>query len=270
MKKITILVLSAALLLSLCACGGKKNTLFAEASPESSALELQWFDVTAGESRILYDTASEKEILAELEKVRAKKVEDWSPEKVTYPAFGLWIGSEDGEGVQCAWCDGYLLMRDGSVYEFDYDFYALAENYDWEYLRDIDSAAELYCGRFLAEGGGKWHPIHMTPAAEKIPPEGISMTLTEANRENLTAELTNASGESWCYGEYFSLEALLGDTWYAVPTTPEHNWGFTDIGLILEPGQTREETYNLLMYGELPAGTYRLVVEGLTAEFELE
>ena len=268
MKKITVLILCAAALLCLCACGG--NSLFAAASPTTSALELQWFDGTDGESRILYDAAAEKEILAALGKVRAKKVEDWSPEKVTYPLFGLWIGSEDGEGVQCAWCDGYLLLRDGSVYRFDYDFYALAENYDWKYLRDIDSAAELYCGRFLAEGDGRWYPIHMTNAALKDAPEGISLTLTAAGRESLTAELTNASGEAWCYGEYFSLQVLLNDEWYAVPSTPEHNWAFTDIGLILEPGQTREENYSLTMYGELPAGTYRLVVEGLTAEFEVE
>ena len=270
MKKVSVLVLCAAALLCLCACGGKGNTLFTEASPTTSALELQYFDGAAGKSKMLYDEAAEKKILAELGKVRAKKAGDWSPEKVTYPVFGLWIGSEDGEGIEAAWCDGYLLMRDGSVYKFDYDFSVLAENYDWKYLREIGSAAEMCCGRYLAEGGGKWYPIHMTMATLKDAPVGISMKLTAAGRESLTAELTNSSGEGWCYGEYFSLQVRLYDEWYAVPTTPEHNWGFTDIGLILDAGQTREETYHLMRYGDLPAGVYRLVVEGLTAEFELD
>ena len=270
MKKVTARILCTAVLLCLCACGGKGNILFAEASPDTSSLELQYFDGTAGKSRMLYDAAAEKEILAELGKIRAKPVEDWSPAKVTYPVYGLSIGSADGEGIEAAWCDGYLLMRDGSVYEFDYDFGALAENYGWEYLRDIDSAAELCCGRYLAEGAGKWYPIHMTKAILKDAPEGISMKLTAAGRESLTAELTNDSGEVWCFGEYFSLQVRLYDEWYAVPTTPEHNWAFTDIGLLLDAGQTREETYLLMRYGDLPAGVYRLVVEGLTAEFELD
>lgn len=270
MKKLTALLLCAAALLALCACGENENTLFAAASPETSALELQWFDGAKGESRLLFDQAAEKEILAALGKVRAKKTEDWLPEKVTYPVYGLWIGTKEGEGVQAAWCDGYLLLRDGSVYKFDYDFAALTEKYKWETMREISSAAELYCGRFLAEGGGRWYPIHMTPATLKAAPEGISLKLTAAGPESLTAELTNASGESWCFGKYFSLQVRLYDEWYEVPPTPEHNWGFEDIGLILAPGQTREETYPLMMYGDLPKGVYRLVIEGLTAEFELD
>ena len=270
MKKLTILLLCTGALMCLCACGGKGNTLFAEASPATSALELQCFDGTEGTSGLLFDQSAEKEILAELTNVRAKPAGDWSPKKATYPVYGLWIGSMDGEGVQAAWSDGYLLLRDGSVYKFDYDFAKLTEKYDWEVFRDMSSAADLYCGRFFAEGEGKWYPIHMTKAALKDAPEGISVTLTEAGRESLTAELTNDSGEGWCFGEYFSLQVRLYDEWYEVPTTPEHNWGFNDIGYILEPGQTREESYSLTMYGDLPTGVYRLVVEGLTAEFELD
>lgn len=270
MKRKTVLILCTAMLLMLCACGGSRNTLFAEASPMTSAMELQYFDGVDGKAMLLYDSAAEKEILAALTKVRAKKAENWSPKDVTYPVFGLEIGSKDGEGIQAAWCDGYLLMRDGGVYRFDFDFPAMTEKYEWETVRNIASAADMYCGRFLAEGADRWYPIHMTKVEAPVPPEKISMALIAAEPEYLTVELTNNSVEAWCFGEYFSLQVQLGDAWYAVPTAPDHNWGFHDIGLILEAGQILERTYSLQMYGNLPVGTYRLVVEGLTAEFVLK
>lgn len=47
------------------------------------------------------------------------------------------------------------------------------------------------------------------------------------------------------------------------------NWGFTDIAYILLAGEAQEKTFHLTMYGELPAGKYRLVTENLAVEFTL-
>ena len=94
------------------------------------------------------------------------------------------------------------------------------------------------------------------------------MTITEQSAANVTVELRNDSGEEWCFGEYYSLEVCLDGTWYIVPRTPE-NWMFTSIGYMLDHKEKQEKSYNLMSYGTLPAGDYRLVVEEMTAEFSL-
>lgn len=119
----------------------------------------------------------------------------------------------------------------------------------------------------LSEGG--WVVKMLTPAEELEPPANISMTLTAQEGKNLTVELTNHGAEEWVYGKYFSVQVLLDNIWYKIPVTSAENWGFIDIAMVLAPDKTQTESYNLDMYGELPKGTYRLVVEGMTAEFEV-
>ena len=72
----------------------------------------------------------------------------------------------------------------------------------------------------------------LTPAADLETPDGVTMTLEPWDDE----------------------------------TVSPGNWGFNDIGLIAQDGEEQNKTYNLTMYGELPAGTYRLVAYGLTVE----
>lgn len=75
----------------------------------------------------------------------------------------------------------------------------------------------------------------------------------------------NDSGEEWCYGKYFHLEVLLDGVWYVVPTASELD--FPDIAMLLPAGKEQQEEYWLAPYGELPAGTYRIVVEGMADSF---
>lgn len=272
MKKILAIILCLATVLSFCGCGkqeSKGNTLWAEASPETSALSFSCFYGDSGKAGHLFDQEEIGKILSELSEVDAKPAENWTPEKFRTPAFGLEIGTKDGMGILAAWSNGYLLLRDGGVYEFDYDF-AKLEDYAWDYSRDISSPADLPCGRYFALWNGKWYPENLPPAAEKTAPEGISMTITGQTADSITVQLQNDSGEEWCFGEYFSLEVCLDGTWYTVPTTPEANWGFISIAYMLTAGEHREMEYKLMSYGELPEGDYRLVVEDLTAEFNLK
>ena len=60
------------------------------------------------------------------------------------------------------------------------------------------------------------------------------------------------------------LQVKLGDAWYFVPQVPGPSRSFVLIGTsasFLEPGQTAEQNYGFGLWGELPAGTYRMVVE---------
>lgn len=275
MKKIVICILTLALMLSLAACGGGGNTLFDAASPSSSVLEFYTFDGDSGWSDWISDTDKEREILAELGKVKAKPVDSWT---AAYPMYGLSIGTADGMGLRMLWTNGYLITRTGEVYEFDYDFAAAMEGLEWgspssrEAGHDTRNAITHVSGmpnsRYLALSNGEWNTEYLRPAGDLNPPENISMRLNEWTKQSVSVTIISDSAEEWMYGEYFHLEVLLGGAWYIVPVQPDQNWGFTDIGIILQPYDENQETYSLAMYGQLPAGTYRLVVEGLAVEGE--
>lgn len=271
MKKILAILLCAALLLPLFGCGNTGgNDLWDEASPETSAMFLYSFDKDGGRAGITFDQADEHAILDRLSAVKAVPVTDWTAEKVTLPVYGIEIGSKDGWGILAAWSNGYLILRDGSVYKFDFDFSALEKDYEWEQEnRIIGSLSAMPCGRLLSEGPDGWVADHLSPAEELTPPKGISMVLNEQTSEKVTVKLSNRGDTEWMYGEYFSLQVLLNDGWYNVPVLDDKNYGFTDIGIILPAGESREESYSLSMYGTLPEGTYRLVVEGMSVEFSL-
>lgn len=272
MKKIIAFLLCTTLLLSLLGCGGAKNgsgsnDLWAEGSPETSAMFLYTFDKDDGRALITFNQADEHDILDRLSAVNAIPVTDWTAEKVKLPVYGIEIGTMDGTGIVAAWSNGYLILRDGSVYEFDFDFAALKADYEWEFSRDIHSLSAMPCGRLLSQGPDGWIAPHMTPVEPLTPPEGISMVLKEQTADSLTVELTNGSNVEWCYGEHFSLNVLLDGVWYDVPVLDDKNYAFIDIGILLGAGESHEKTYNLSMYGTLPEGRYRLVVFGLSVEF---
>ena len=270
MKKALAMLLCAVLILPLFGCGmSGGNDLWNEASPGTSAMHFYVFDEEGGYGSITFDQTDEGKILDRLSAVDANPVSDWTAEKVTLPVYGIEIGTKDGMGIRAAWSNGYLLLRDGSVYEYDFDFSALESDYKWEYSHAPVSLSAMPCGRLLSEGPGGWIADHLSPAEELTPPEGISMVLKAQTADKLTVSLTNHGDTEWCYGEYFSLQVLQDGAWYNVPVLDDKNYMFTDIGIILPAGESMEKSYSLSSYGTLPEGTYRLVVEGMSVEFTL-
>ena len=269
MKKLIALLLSLTLLLGVCACNqttGNGNDLFQAASPSTSALCFFWAEKDSSLTGWIYDSAVIQEILSALSQVDAVLVDRWTPEKADYPVYGISIMDTEGYPIEAAWTNGYLILQDGSVYKFNYDFSKLKESYDWD---DITERPYLPCQYYLARNGSQWYPKFLTPAEHEPAPENISLTVTAADNNQVTALLTNQGNEEWLYGEAYSLDVLLDGVWYSVPMEPSVNWGFTSIGYTLGAGSSKEKSYYLNMYGDLPSGTYRLVVEGLTAKFEI-
>ncbi len=271
MKKALALLLCTALLLFLLGCGKKSagNDLWDEASPGTSAMHFYRFDQEGGRGSITFDQSDEGAILKRLSAVKATPVTNWTAEQVKLPVYGIEIGSKDGWGIHAAWSDGYLILRDGSVYEFDFDFTALEEDYEWEYSRAPVSLSAMPCGRLLSEGTDGWIADRLFPAEELTPPEGITIALKELTDSKITVVLTNRSETDWMFGEYFSLHVLLDGVWYKVPVLDDKNYMFNDIGILLFAGGYTEKSYSLGSYGALPAGTYRLAMYGLSAEFSL-
>jgi hypothetical protein len=86
--------------------------------------------------------------------------------------------------------------------------------------------------------------------------------------DEVIIELTNNNDSPWYYGRHFRLDVLLNGAWYNLPTMPG-NWAFTDDGLVVASGETETKTYNLMMYGQLLPGTYRLVMHDMYVVFEV-
>ncbi len=98
---------------------------------------------------------------------------------------------------------------------------------------------------------------------------GIEIEIVEQTKRGLTVQITNNTKNWWGYGVSYRLEVFQDGEWYKVPTLPGE-WAFIEIWIELEPGQTNEEAYDFEMYGELPSGKYRIIIEDHYAEFEVK
>lgn len=283
MKKIIALAAALGLALGLCACAdggadvsGAGNELLSAASPNTSALMLYVCqDGQSVQQLTMYDSNVEQTILDELAKVAAEPAPDWTAKDVTMPVYGLEIGRKDDEPgwLEAAWSNGYMIMSDGSAYEFDFDFTALETAFSWRDKETGLSIGSLPCSRALAQDGETWISSMLTPAKELKAPSGISMSLdyldyADPDDSLIAVTFANGGDVEWCYGTYYHLEVLLDGAWYVVPS--ENMLFFPDIGIILPAGESRQELYHTAAYGSLPAGRYRFVAEGMAAEFVLQ
>ena len=263
-------ILLSALLLT--ACGGEPNTLFDTASPETSVMSLYVCDGAGTVRYRISDNPAEWEIINELKATSAKPAEV-TTEDVEFPAYGFEIGSTDGWGLNMAWSNGYLYNRDGEVYEFDFDFGKLLDEYAFEEKDKWNSVLVLPCMRYLVQDENGWNADLMIPApeVEVEPNPNIRITVEiDYTGETIEATFRNDGTEPWGFGTYWSLQVNLDGVWYEVPASPVSNWGFPDIGYELAAGGTWDETYHMEMYGDLPAGQYRFYAFGVTDEFTVE
>ena len=125
----------------------------------------------------------------------------------------------------------------------------------------------LFCLFISACGMNKsWDIKNMDVAEELQPQENITMELIEQTNESFTVEFTNNDNDPWIYGEVFSIQVLVDNEWYIVPSEMVFNL----IGYNLYPNESITKTYDISSYGTLPSGTYRLVVSNLAVEFIIE
>lgn len=245
-----------------------EDDLLPQASPETSAMTLFTYDGKTVHSSVIYDSETEQKILDAFASVRAEKVENWTLEDAEYPFYGIEIGREDGWSILAAWSNGYWIAQDGAVYRFDFDFERLKTQGPWEDERELPSFTSFPCARLFTQKDGGWNTRFLVPAAPLNPPDGISMTLDAWEGSDAVMLIANESGEDWSFGEFFEVQVLLDGTWYEIPTVPG-NWGFGCLGYYLPAGQSQNMTHHMAMYGELPPGTYRIVLNGLSTEYKI-
>lgn len=268
-KYITVLMLS--LLILAAVLYGIRNdrrndnggNILAGASPDTSALQMYYFDGETVVVRTLYDSGTEKEVIKKINVIPLLAAEEDALSQMEPPFYGFWISGQDGFDISVAASGGVWLKNDGAVYYGDTDLSVL-----WEQMegKDEDTWNVLNfpnAGRLSA-----YHAIFLLKADEQTAesPEGLTMTVEDIGTSGITVRIANNSGEEFSYGEYFSLQKQIDGQWYTIPVRAD-NVGFQDIAHILPDGESASETYNLDLYGTLEPGIYRLVVETLFAEF---
>ena len=263
--KIFLVILLSAVVLFTVACSATSNELMEGASPSTSALALFRFDGEVVTREFIFDASTTQQILDELSSVRATELESWSLDDITLPMFGFWIDTGTGASINVAWSNGHWITQDGRAYSFDFDFEQLQQDYDWTSRDTFSSFALFPNARLFAQNDNDWDSRFLTPAPPIVAPDGISMHLNSWGSDTVSVDITNSNDVEWMYGQGYVLHVLLDGRWYEVPTAGE-SWAFTDEGLIVRPDETIEHIYHLQMYGDLPAGTYRLVGYGLYVE----
>lgn len=264
MKKKALFFCLLTTLVLLCACG--RNDLLKRAG---NNVNIYRWD---GEKTVNYWTyGSEKgrQVVRSLKKVRARKAPDWTAQQAELPLYGISVDTANGEELEALWTGGYWIDQEGNAWTFDFDFERLIADTQWHSVREYDHIS-VPCCRYVAQNGDSWNTAFLNPAEEPQIQPGISMTVKEQKADAIVVELRNDGSAQWKYGEHWKLEVSVEGHWYDVPTLPG-NWAFPDIAYLLPPGQAAEEIFRLdTMYGDLPAGQYRVVFKGLTAEFTLE
>lgn len=241
--------------------------LLAGASPQTSVLQLYYYDGEQVTVRTLSRKGKEQELLDGLNSLNAEEVSADRLAEWEVPCYGLWIGGKDGYDLCVAYANGLWLNQDGKLYAVEADFETL-----WKQLEGRDEENDRNVLSFPNAGIlGKKDVRFLLPVdAEAVEsPEGVSMAVTEYRDGIATVSIDNQSGDGIEYGEAYGLQKEIEGRWYELPMAVT-NVGFADIAMVLNDQGQAEETCDLTIFGELGEGNYRLIKDDMAAEFFLD
>ena len=101
----------------------------------------------------------------------------------------------------------------------------------------------------------------------------VTMTLSDVTPTGAVVTIQDDNPEPFVYGEWFVIEREKDGGWYEVRTKIT-NYGFNEIGWLTDNGELTMTVDWEWLYGELPAGHYRILkqagTERISAEFTVE
>ena len=262
MKKKALLFCLLAGLLLLCAFG--RNDLLKKVG---NNVHIYRWDGEKTVDYWNYEIKKGRPVVKALKKVRAKKAPDWTADLAEMPLYGVSVDTHDGTGLDALWTGGYWIDEEGNAWTFDFDFEQLIADTQWHSTREYEGIG-VPCYRYAAQNGDNWNPAFLNPADQIKVQAGLTMTIKTQEKDTIRAEIRNDGSAAWEYGAGWGVQVCLDGAWYGVPSV--NSFDIPAIAFILEPGDVREIAYNLTRYGDLPPGLYRIVQDGLTAEFTLE
>lgn len=265
-KRIFVVLILAFIFIGGCGKKGQDCKMLENASPETSAMSLYYFDGDSTTIKWLYDSKEEQKIIDAINALKTQTISVERVSEMSVPSYGLAISDKEGYEIWLTYSDGLWLLKDGSVYGAEYDFKSLFDSITGGDVSTQNGGIYMpnsailgqYDVRYYAETGD------MTSSRD-----GISLSVVSVDGNIVTIQIENDSVEEYTYGTYYSLQKEIDGKWYAIPAALS-NYGFEDIAYILEAGKTAEEKCDLTMYGELQEGHYRIEKDQLAAEFYLE
>ncbi|MBR6602965.1 MAG: hypothetical protein IKK94_02990 [Clostridia bacterium] len=215
------------------------------------------------------------EIMNSLRNTPSEKIENFSHDKIKLPIYGLELDPENEVAFHALFSNGYLLTQDGEVYKFDYDFAALMEK-DFPVELIESELDNFFPGlRLAADNNGKWAGDFMPDAVIKPTAhydsldkkEGVSLEIKRFDDLTAYGIIHNDNYELLEYGEFFDLHALVDGKWKLIPWLEEVY--FPDVGYESSRNYI-EMNFHLGLFAPLPKGRYRIIFDGLIAEFDIE
>lgn len=240
------------------------GNILAGASPDTSALQMYYFDGETVSVRTFYDSDKEKKLIKRINAFVLSETEQGVVADMKPPFYGIWIGGEDGWGISVAWSEGIWIKDDGTTFYGNADFPVW-----WEEMAGEDEDDTLSVLSFPNAGIlSAYHQCFMVEEDGLAKgADSVEMSIEEIPADGkVKVQITNNSEEEFTYGEYYSLQKRIDGHWYTMPIQAQ-NVGFHDIARILSAGESAEETYDISIFGALEPGEYRLVVEEISAEF---
>lgn len=262
MKK-KLLVLFLVFIFIFCSACAEKISVASliPAEEEIKSVTFYYRDSDTSLSRTNYSSDASRDLAAALGKASVKAADPEKLEKWSFPSYGLKIRCTDGSTRYISYCNGLLLLDDGSVYKAKIDFAALWDSpfYGVEskfgYLYSFPNYNILV----------NYPPLFWKKAEDPEPlPEGVSLTFNGYDGERVSVTLRNDSGGYINYGNPYELHQKFDGVWYNYPFL---SLGFTLPLYVLYPGN--EETTDMYV-GELEAGEYRIVWSDRGVEFTVE
>lgn len=113
-----------------------------------------------------------------------------------------------------------------------------------------------------------------------LPTATLSVTEISSDNKTITVVFSYSGENKLCYGEQYKIEVQKDNKWYSLK---ESETFISDVGYIVESGQTCTASYHLSRFGTLTSGHYRIVVmvtdqiedgnnthHNLSVEFDIE
>lgn len=256
-----IAVISAGMCLS--ACAKQECRMLENAAPENSAMTIYCFDGENTNIKWRFDRNEEQKIISEINQLKTRSANSDRLSEMDVPCYGIEISDTDGYDIWLTYSNGLWLLKDGTVYEADYDFNKLYDNISDAEPEIMRGGIGMPNSAYLCEYDKRYYEKSDDLYDSK---DNITMSVTSVEGKSVIVKLENNSDADYCYGEHFRLQKKIDDVWYIIPVKLS-NYAFNDLGYILNAHESQEMACDLTPYGELSPGIYRIEKENMAAEF---